>query len=753
LATASAVAGFAQDQPAVNAAAKPKTAKAAPAAKEKKPAAEPASKTMGGYQVHSMVELGGRFTEKSGSDAMWATTINQGTGARVLAQSLDMHTLNPSKTPFFDTLSTSSFGYGGDPYDVSRLKVTKGRLYDFTGTFRRDRNYFDYNLLVNSLLGPNALIAEPDSLHLFNTVRRNTSTMLTLFPVSVFHVRAGFDHNTNEGPSYSSVHNGGDVQVLQWFRNSLDTYTAGLDVNVAKRTTVSYDQFFALYKGDSPYQLGGRIFQLKDGTPSSVGVDLLATATCGSGANKTLAVVNGVVNPYCSQTLVQSQTAPTRTMFPTEQLRFSSHYFDKVSFNGRFAYSADVLNLNHFNETFTGLLTRTYLRQEIDTGGMANGRLAHNKRDSSDGDLSAEAAINNHIAVSDALTYRDFRIEGNNVLTTEVWAGSASTKNLNVFTPLNSLTPVTTTTPNNYFLNQKNLGNTVLGIITVTPQVKLSGGWRFNNREIVDPGDDLTWHQNWMLLGGVVQPSPMVRITVNYDQMWSKAANSATPSNTYTREAPDKIEHLRARAIVKPAKWVNLAITGNDYMAKNDDPLVNHNEHNRDISVAAQFIPSETLNIDVSYAYDDVYSKTDLCYLSTASPAPYGDVNGGTCTPSDSNPNATSNLLLGNGYYDAPSNFFSGGVNYTPSKYFRANLGVRVNHIDGSAEYLSPNQVPGALKSNTYMPYTDVLVNIAPGWAWHGNWMRQEYEESGAAGPAARNYTGDVVTLGVKYAF
>ena len=83
---------------------------------------------------------------------MWATMVNQGTGMRVLSHSLEMHSLNPSKTPFFNTLTSSSFGYGGDPYDVSYLNLSKGRIYDFAGSFRRDRNYFDYNLLANSLL-------------------------------------------------------------------------------------------------------------------------------------------------------------------------------------------------------------------------------------------------------------------------------------------------------------------------------------------------------------------------------------------------------------------------------------------------------------------------------------------------------------------------------------------------------------------------------------------------------------------------
>jgi hypothetical protein len=743
LATGSAVSGMGQTQP---------VAKSAKPVTEKKPAATPAEKIIGGYQVHSMVELGGRFAEKSGSNAMWATTINQSTGMRVIGQSLEMHSINPSKTPFFDTLSTSSVGYGGDPNDVSYLKLTKGRLYDFTGSFRRDRNYFDYNLLDNSLLGPNALVPEPDSLHLFNTVRRNTDTMLTLFPISVVHFRAGYNHGTHEGPTYSSVHGGGDVQVLQWFRHSNDTFTGGVDLNVAKRTTLSYDQFFVLYKGDSTFHLAGANFHLADGTPVSLGVDTLATATCGSGSRKTLEVVNGIVNPYCSGTIVQSQVAPTRTTFPTEQLRFSTHYWDRLAMNGRFTYSGGVSNANNFNETFTGLLARTFTRQEIDTGGLGNGRLAHNKRDNVNADYGVEAELSKHFAVSDAISFWDFRNEGLNTVNSQIWAGTAAAPP-NFTTPVSSLTPTTTSTPNSYFINQKNIGNTMLGIVTVNSQLRFSGGWRFNSRNIVDPGDDLTWHQNWLLLGTVFQPAQTVRFTLNYDQMSWKAANSATPSNTYTREAPNKTYHIRGRATARPEKWINFAVTGNGLWGKNDDPLVNHLEHNYDLSFAAQIIPTESFSLDLSVARDDAYSRTDLCYLTSAPQAPYGDTNGGTCMPTAANPNATSNLLLGNGYYDAPSTFFMGALNYTPNRYVRLNGGVRVNNLTGQAEMLNPFTVPGALYSTTLMPFGDVQFNIAPQWSWHGNWYRQDYSETGGPGPASRNFTGDVISLSVKYAF
>lgn len=741
LATGGAVAGLAQAQP--------DAAQPAKQVVEQKPAAEPAQMIRGGYLIHQTIELGGRITaNKSGSDAMWATMVNQGTGMRVLSHELEMRSVDPSKTPFFDTLTSSSFGYGGDPNDVSYLNLSKGRWYDFAGSFRRDRQFFDYNLLANPLLGPAALVPEPDSPHLFNTVRRNTDTLLTLLPLSRISFRAGFNHGTMEGPTYSSLHGGGDVQLLQWFRNGMDTYTGGVDLKLAKRTTLSYDQFYAFYKGDSTFQLAGANYQLPNGTPVSLGIDTLSTAKC----NGALEVVGTAANPYCSGSATMSELSPTRTTFPTEQLRFASHYWDRVSMNGRVTYSGGVSNVNNFNETFTGLITRGSVRQEIDTGGLGNGRLAHNKRVNVNADYAIEAELNPYVSISDVFTFWNFRVPGSNDLVSQVWTDTK--KPPSILDPLSTMTPVTTSTPNTYFLNQKNTGNTILGTVTVTPQVKFSAGWRFNNRNITDPGDDLTWHQNWMLLGGVVQPSNMFRFNVNYDRMRSKSATSATPSNTYTREAPDKIDHLRLRATVKPAKWINFSVTGNDYSAKNDDPLVNHLEHNHDFSFGTQLIPNETLSLDINYAHDDVFSVTDLCYIYTGAGLTAGASNSGTCALTDSNPNGASSYYLGNGYYDAPETFFSGAINFAPSKYFRFNGGATVNSQRGQAEQLNPLMVPGALDSKVVSPFADLMVNIAKQWAWHGNWVHHGYSEGGPAGTTApRNFHGDVVTLSVKYAF
>jgi hypothetical protein len=320
------------------------------------------------------------------------------------------------------------------------------------------------------------------------------------------------------------------------------------------------------------------------------------------------------------------------------------------------------------------------------------------------------------------------------------------------------------------FLKQKVMQNTLMATATITPQVKISGGWRYKDRVINNPHvTNMTWHENGLLLGAVIQPSRMLRLNINYDSMSSSYASGSavlaettTPlallsSRTYTRIAPDSSYHLRARATVKPAKWINFSVAGNDHTARNDDPQVNHVEHNQDISFATSITPMEGLSFDFNYAHDDVLAETDLCYIFTANanaPLPTNAANSGTCISSTANPEGSASLNLGTGYYHAPSYFIGSSISYSPSKYWRINGGMRLNNVNGQAEMLNPLMVPGALQSKYSTPFADLQINIAQGWAWHGNWMHDGYNERGPQGLLpSRNTHGDIITLGVKYAF
>ena len=102
----------------------------------------------GNYNIHQTFEFGGRVAGIGGNSALYNTFVNLNSGPRLFEQSLDMQSLDHHGL-LFDSLSLSSFGYGGDPNDVSRLRIYKNKVYNFSGLFRRDRNLWDYNLLAN----------------------------------------------------------------------------------------------------------------------------------------------------------------------------------------------------------------------------------------------------------------------------------------------------------------------------------------------------------------------------------------------------------------------------------------------------------------------------------------------------------------------------------------------------------------------------------------------------------------------------
>ena len=114
--------------------------------------AERKGKKIGDFQVTQSIEFGGRISDVTGSQAMYDTLVNNQTGARLLEQSLTMRSL--THEDLFDTLTLNSFGWGGDPEQAARMRISKYRWYTFSGSYQHMQNYFDYDLLANPLNPP-----------------------------------------------------------------------------------------------------------------------------------------------------------------------------------------------------------------------------------------------------------------------------------------------------------------------------------------------------------------------------------------------------------------------------------------------------------------------------------------------------------------------------------------------------------------------------------------------------------------------
>ena len=93
-------------------------------------AANPDGREFSNYRVQQSVVFGYRFADITGNQDMYDTFINQHAGPRLLEQSLSTHAINGGGA-LFDDLSVNSFGWGGDPENVARARVSKNLWYDF----------------------------------------------------------------------------------------------------------------------------------------------------------------------------------------------------------------------------------------------------------------------------------------------------------------------------------------------------------------------------------------------------------------------------------------------------------------------------------------------------------------------------------------------------------------------------------------------------------------------------------------------
>ena len=248
-----------------------------PVARAQDDAGESKGINSGDYNIHSTIEFGYRANEVNGNQNTYDTFENLGSGVRLFDFTLEMRSLDHHGL-LFDNLSFSNFGYGGDPNDVTRLRIEKNKWYDFRVLFRRDKNFWDYNLSANPLnpaalnpvgslttgcfVGPptaafpqgapsfcsNPAVAQNNSLHDLDLVRRMQDYDLTLLPHSAVRIRLGYSRNRDEGPSLFTT-DGGTISAFNQANSyTTNSYRVGSMFDVLPRTTLSYDQFLSYYK-------------------------------------------------------------------------------------------------------------------------------------------------------------------------------------------------------------------------------------------------------------------------------------------------------------------------------------------------------------------------------------------------------------------------------------------------------------------------------------------------------------------------
>ena len=138
--------------------------------------------------------------------------------------------------------------------------------------------------------------------------------------------------------------------------------------------------------------------------------------------------------------------------------------------------------------------------------------------------------------------------------------------------------------------------------------------------------------------------------------------------------------------------------------------------------------------MDFNYSYSDVYTSTNICYLSSAS----ATLPGAASTTSSGAPNLCPSLLTDWGpvkdFMDAPTQYASVALSLTPNKQIHSDIGYRISAVSGNQFFNDAQEVNGSLQSAYQSPYISFAYTVHPGWIWRAEYNYYGYGEGGPSG-------------------
>jgi hypothetical protein len=590
-----------------------------------------------------------------------------------------------------DELYFNSFGIGGDPNAGSRLRMNKNRWYDLKADFRTDKNWWDFNTLdqpYNAAGWPKTWTN--DSLHATYMRRNMGSFDATIAPQSRISLRFGYSGNTNSGPAYTTLHQLGDYQMMQTGTTRSNEWRVGADVRLAKRTFVKFDQSFTRDRDDLQwYSYNAATYNVN--TAANGGTAVLGTGTFDPGTfydpnygYPCAGLLPDPSNPVFQVAKCSSSTRgllssyyrqqPTHTSIPTEQLSFTSSYWERLDITASGSYSDAHSTVYNFNDLATAYYAPTGVKAT-----QLNGPVNVHQRTGS-ADLGLTYHLSETLSLSDQFRFLRWRIPSEATLTTTTCFANAAISSPTGFVNAGigsgsstcggqsatgaayagtSTTPDVSTDGVYRFLGERSIYNTAS--VSWDPSLKLAFhvGYRFGDRvldsQTMDVVSATTYADNTttrvagtsqtvspltpqteslqehaLLLGSDIRPTSKWRVHMNYDMTYA--------DNNFVPIAPKEQHAFKLRSTYsfdrfgKLAATLNLKDNRNDsvssYLGVSDFPTgmtsPKHNDYSRSygLSYAAQMV--RWASVDMGWTYEDMYSNSGTCVPLSAGVVPQG---------------------------------------------------------------------------------------------------------------------------------
>lgn len=589
------------------------------------PASTPMS-VPAGYELHESVDMGGRMANIYGSGAMYDTLVNMQSGPRVQGESFELRALPGAKGGILDDLHAFASGFGGDPENFAKMDFSKSRLYEFSGTFRRDRRYFDYDLLGNPgipagysiPIGPSAAptgsYAWPQVLNspfFYNTVRRMTDANLTLLPMARVSWRFEYTQNVMQGPSFtpSGYQLAGSYSMIleEMQRNSTDDFLGGVDWKPVPNTRFTFEERVTHYKGDSFFMLAPQDLTVQE--PDGTMVALLdsyqnalpygysgATGAFSPASNcNASSMINGstilypnpnggppIVDPACNVASSYARYQPTRAIFPTEMFRFESSSIRHLFMNGDARYTQANMNLPAYLDQFQGLAGAN---RSVTYTGFASAR-----RQVMAADYGIVWQLASRFSLEDQVNYSNARQPGSSEFASGVTVAVSKAAG---FDTINDPATSTATaaagagtlegssaigTPQAGYFGQRFTTNNLTLTWDATSRTTFSLTWRYQDHLISEGqgtsphnipipvnntnSGEVTIHENGGIFTVALHPASNLELNGSVEMMYN--------DNVFTPMGFRQMQHYRLHALYRPRAWATVSGAYNDLETHNN---------------------------------------------------------------------------------------------------------------------------------------------------------------------------------------
>ena len=774
----------------------------------------------GNYNIKQSIEFGGRFTDIVGDQQAYDTMVNLQQGPRLLDFTTEMRSLDQRGT-FFDRLFFSNFGYGGDPNVVSVLRISKNKWYAFDSMFRHDENFWDYSLLANPYnpaappanapAGFNPVVNAPSTLlntqivgetpHYFNTRRNMQNYGLTLLPDYKIRVRLGYNHNTNSGPYYSTIHEGTEQFLYQNLSTTMTQYRLGVDFRFLPHTNISYDQIWSYYKTDPGGTDLNQQFAVAGGTsPVDLGVSFN-----GPPCNPAFQP-GGLVTATCNAFYDYQSHWRSRIDAPTEQISLQSNPISSLQIAGKFSYTGSDFT-NQFNQGFDGRVSRSNLSNYAESGPMQGRHVA------AYGDLGATWQITHDFSLVDSFHYGNWNEPAQYLSTQCSFFSTSLIVPANVFSPTATLPSTSCNTPaglpngtpthstssgpdilvnlDSNFLKQQTITNLIEGQVQMSPKAGAYFGYRYTHRVIADDFYNVqnaiyfpnnAARGNCALVGGVLPVGctqnadgsisyltpdavfppasttdinsnsavlglwwkPVQQLTVNLD------ADLGSADATFTNLSPRNYQQFRAKLQYRASAWLNFTAYFTTADGQNPVTDVSLTEHNRNAGLSFSVTPSQKFSAQLGYNFNAIASQLLICFTSSLAQP------GLPACPD------VSGLVQQSSPYSSHINTGFLDFLWTPLNPLSIEVGANLSGVTGSELNLNPQSAiatapAGPLNSSWYQPYGSVAYHFAKHWTGRARWDYYGYHEDSNGSYqdlfAPRNFHGNLITLSVRFGF